>query len=188
MDRQLRKVTGRPFAHRQETEVPGVPPPKQQAHQLPYKLLRTFRAVRACPACQTIASPIRRVAGRMVVALAEHTAFAIATRRAGWGKRCMRGDWGPDQGLPTHWINYPGDGSQRPNPRGRVGLPNLNCYQEGLGYSEPHVSGRRGLGILVRTHSCHSQVHKYPHFCRYKCCCSWLPKTPLGKAGGTVRL
>lgn len=41
-------------------------------------------AVRACPARQAGAGPVRWVAGRMVVVtLALHTAFAIATRRAG---------------------------------------------------------------------------------------------------------
>lgn len=42
-----------------------------------------LRAVRACPARQAGAGPIRWVAGRMVVALTRHTALAIATGRAG---------------------------------------------------------------------------------------------------------
>lgn len=76
-------------------------------------------AVRACPARQAGAGPVRWVAGRMVVVtLALHTAFAIATRRAG--------------------------------------------------------------------RSCHSQTHRYHHSCRYRCYCSWLPKSPPGKAGGSV--
>lgn len=55
----------------------------QAAAQDPHKPLLTLRAVRACPARQAGAGPIRWVAGRMVVALTRHTALAIATGRAG---------------------------------------------------------------------------------------------------------
>lgn len=51
-----------------------------------------------------------------------------------------------------------------------------------------HASGRTGLGTPACTHSCRSRVHRYPHFCRRKCCCSWPPKSPRDKAGGSVSL
>lgn len=68
-----------------------------QTHRPP----RTLRAVRAGPASQAVAGPIRRVAGGMVGTLAGHTAFAIAARLTGWGKGA-RGDWeqGPTLSQP----------------------------------------------------------------------------------------
>lgn len=107
--------------------------PKQQAH-CPTQMLLTFRAVRACPACQAGAGPIRWVAGRMVVALAGHAAFAIATGRAGCGKGHMV-TGGPltRPSLPTsHWNNYPGDESWA-KPAGWKGAPKSELLTGGAG-------------------------------------------------------
>lgn len=56
------------------------------------------------------------------------------------------------------------------------------CHSDQVG----RASGRRGLGTLVRTHSCRSQGRKCRHFCRCRYRCSWLPRSPVGKAGGSV--
>lgn len=123
-----------------------IPSACTQTHRPPH----TLRAVRAGPASQAVAGPIRRVAGGMVGTLAGHTAFAIVARLTGWGKG-VRGDWGqgptlsqpltpPSPCLLPTACNQPIDWSQQSRPRGE---------EWGLLASDTGLKGRGRGGSLT---------------------------------------
>lgn len=136
----------------------------------------------------------------MVSTLAGHTAFAIAARLTGWEKGAP-GDW--RQGPPLNQPLIPPSPSLLPTAvtGPKIGISGrkqdqqsgrLLAFDTTLRHTvgrwgqgrKPHISGRRDLGIPVHTHNCHSQECRCPHSCRCRCCYSWLPRSPQGRAGG----
>lgn len=145
---------------------------------------RTLGAVGASPASRAVAGPVRGAAGGVVSTLAGHTAFAIAARRTGCGE------------------GAPGDGVQVPAPQLALDPPTVSLRPSHCGLKAgetqgaalraagevgggAHVSGRRGRGSRAHTRSCRSQGCRCPHSYRCRCCYSWLPRSPEGRAGGS---
>lgn len=78
-------------------------------------------------------------------------------------------------------------GSSRSHSKGdrRNGWHTCRAHSVCRSGQADRISGRKGLGIRVHRRSCHSWGCRCPRSCRHKRCCSWLPRSPQGRAGGS---
>lgn len=113
------------------------------------------------------------------------------------GGRSRRGDSGragcswlpsvPAGMVGSSWGQSSQPGSGRSHPRGGSRSGQRTCRARSVCHSgqADRIADRRGRGSRVHTRSCRSQGGRCPHSYRCRCCYSWLPRSPEGRAGGS---